>query len=329
MKMEAAPITVQQLQRLFKDQQRFLNSFFDGLEYEPIEAFCKACLDCRGSILFTGIGKSGFIAQKVCQTLVSTGTKAVFLSPTDALHGDIGIVGQDDLVVIVSKSGATEELLRLVPYAKAKGAKLVSVTSVVGCRLAALCDMCVHLPLERELCPFDLAPVTSTAAQMVFGDTVAIALMQAKRLTQEEFAMNHPAGRIGKRLILRVHDVMLTGSALPLAAPDTLIMESLKELTGKGVGCLLVVDPASGQLLGTFTDGDLRRTLQGRGAQVTETRLREVMCPTPRTCTSTIKAVDAMLEMERPPRKVTFFPVVDEGRLVGLVTLHGLVSAGL
>ncbi|EIE27064.1 hypothetical protein COCSUDRAFT_11214 [Coccomyxa subellipsoidea C-169] len=312
---------------------RFLNSFFDGLEYEPIEAFCKACLECCGSILFTGIGKSGFIAQKVCQTLVSTGTKAVFLNPTDALHGDIGIVGRDDLVVIVSKSGATEELLRLVPYAKAKGAKLVAVTSVVGCRLAAMCDMCVHLPLERELCPFDLAPVTSTAAQMVFGDTVLMGLVlqmqQAKRLTQEEYAMNHPAGRIGKRLILRVHDIMLTGPALPLAAPDTLIMEARIDLARKGVGCLLVVDPASGQLLGTFTDGDLRRTLQGRGGQVTEMRLREVMCPTPRTCSSTIKAIDAMLEMERPPRKVTFFPVVDDDRLVGLVTLHGLVSAGL
>ena len=180
------------------------------------------CLDCRGTLLFTGIGKSGFIAQKVCQTLVSTGTKAVYLSPTDALHGDIGIVGREDLVVLVSKSGATEELLRLVPYAKvcadaqyelsdccvdcatqvnrnggipvcvshcrrqsgarvqAKGARLVAVTSVQGCRLSAACDLAVHLPLERELCPFDLAPVTSTAAQMLFGDTVAIALMQVR-----------------------------------------------------------------------------------------------------------------------------------------------------
>ncbi|CAK0737489.1 hypothetical protein CVIRNUC_000921 [Coccomyxa viridis] len=326
--MEAAPITQEQLAHLFKEQQKFLNAFFDNLEYGPIEAFCKECLGCRGTLLFTGIGKSGFIAQKVCQTLVSTGTKAVYLSPTDALHGDIGIVGREDLVVLVSKSGATEELLRLVPYAKAKGARLVAVTSVQGCRLSAVCDLAVHLPLERELCPFDLAPVTSTAAQMLFGDTVAIALMQAKRLTQEDFAMNHPAGRIGKRLILKVHDVMLTGSSLPLIGPDVLIMEALGELSGKALGCLLVVG-TDGKLLGTFTDGDLRRTLQSRGAQVVETKINQVMHSRPRTCCSHIKAVDAMLEMERPPRKVTFFPVEDDGQLVGLVTLHGLVSAGL
>ncbi|KAK9839852.1 hypothetical protein WJX81_006078 [Elliptochloris bilobata] len=326
--VDVLPVSAAALELLFKEQQRFLNYFFDNLEYLAVEEFCKACLACKGAILFTGIGKSGFIAQKVCQTLVSTGTKAVFLNPTDALHGDIGILSREDLLVLVSKSGATDELLRLVPYARAKGARLVAVTSVRGSRLDAACDKSVHLPLERELCPWGLAPVTSAATQMLFGDTVAIALMQAKQMTQDEYAMNHPSGRIGKRLMLRVADVMLTGSAVPRVPPHAAVMAVLGELTAKGVGCVLVVS-GGGALLGTFTDGDLRRALQSRGAQVMSTPVEDVMHRTPRTCTSSAKAIDAMQDMELPPRKVAFFPVVDEGLLVGIVTLHGLVTAGL
>lgn len=195
---------ISKLRQLFTEQKRYLDYFFDHIDYTQLHAFTKLLLECKGVIFFSGVGKSGFIAQKICQTLVSTGTKSVFLSPTDALHGDIGIVGPEDIVVVFSKSGATEELVKLVPYARAKGAYLVGVSSFTESPLAKLCDMHVYLPLERELCPFDLAPVTSTAIQMLFGDTVAIALMQAKNLTREEYALNHPAGRIGKRLILRV-----------------------------------------------------------------------------------------------------------------------------
>ena len=169
-----------------------------------VQAFTQLCVDTKGVIFFTGVGKSGFVAQKSAQTLVSTGTKAVFLSPTDAMHGDIGIVGPKDVLVLFSKSGATEELNKLIPCARAKGAYLVGVSSFKNSNFKDSCDMHVYLPLERELCPFDLAPVTSTAIQMLFGDTVAIALMQAKNLTREQYALNHPAGRIGKRLIFRV-----------------------------------------------------------------------------------------------------------------------------
>lgn len=193
-----------QLKHLFSEQKKYLDYFFDHIDYNELHSFTRLLLECKGVIFFSGVGKSGFIAQKVCQTLVSTGTKSVFLNPTDALHGDIGIVGPEDIVVGFSKSGATEELIKLVPCARAKGAYLVGVSSFQESKLAKICDMHVYLPLERELCPFDLAPVTSTAIQMLFGDTVAIALMQQKNLTREEYALNHPAGRIGKRLILRV-----------------------------------------------------------------------------------------------------------------------------
>jgi len=305
-----------------------MNYFFDNLDLDPVLNFCEACLNCKGVVFFTGVGKSGFIAQKISQTLVSTGTKSVFLNPTDALHGDIGIVGENDLLVLFSKSGNTEELLKLIPYARAKGAKLVGVASVPGNKLCAQSDMGIILPLERELCPFDLAPVTSTAIQMLFGDTVAIALMQAKQLTQEEYAMNHPAGRIGKRLILNVRDVMKLEAGLPMVAPDITIVNALVELSSKGCGCVLVVDESK-KLLGTFTDGDLRRNLQAKGAAVLESPISALMTSTPRTVNADMKAVDAMQAMENPT-KVTFLPVLEaDGKLAGLVTLHGLVSAGL
>uniref|UniRef100_A0A061SPM1 Arabinose-5-phosphate isomerase n=1 Tax=Tetraselmis sp. GSL018 TaxID=582737 RepID=A0A061SPM1_9CHLO len=317
------------LKQLFEEQHRFLNYFFDNLEYGPLQSFCEACLNCKGVLCFSGVGKSGFIAQKITQTLVSTGTKAVFLSPTDALHGDIGIVGPDDLLVLLSKSGGTEELLRLVPYARAKGAKLVSVTSVKGNKLEAACDMAIHLPLERELCPFDLAPVTSTAIQMLFGDTVAISLMLSRNLTKDEYAMNHPAGRIGKRLMLRVDDVMLTGEKLPLVTGEVKVVDTLVELSSKGCGCVLVVDNHN-KLLGTFTDGDLRRTLQSIGPAALQTHVSEVMSKSPTVISAGAKAVDAMQTMEKGSRKVAFLPVVDDSSAVkGVVTLHGLVSAGL
>jgi len=323
-----SPVSSSSVRLLFSEQQKFLNYFFDELDYVPVQKFCEACLACRGSILFTGVGKSGFIAQKISQTLISTGTRAMYLNPTDALHGDLGMVCQDDLIVLFSKSGNSEELIRLVPYAKAKGATLVSVACYPGCKLEQMCDMAVHLPLQRELCPFDMAPVTSTALQMVFGDTVAIALMRAKHLTQEAYAMNHPAGRIGKRLMLRVRDLMLTHPQLPLAHPEDSIMQVLGELSAKGCGCVLVVDSA-GHLMGTFTDGDLRRTLQQRKNEVMETTMREAMNKQPRTCSGGMKAIDAMQAMEQLPRKVSFFPVLEGPLLVGLVTLHKLVEAGL
>jgi len=189
---------------LFKSQQNHLNFFFDRIDHSQTLSFTRALLNTTGTVFFTGVGKSGFVAHKISQTLVSLGIRSSFLSPVDALHGDIGILSDRDVLVFLSKSGATEELLRLVPCARAKGSRLIAVTSVEGNALSAVCDITVHLPLERELCPFNLAPVTSTAIQMVFGDTVAIALMAARNLTKDEYAANHPAGKIGKSLIFKV-----------------------------------------------------------------------------------------------------------------------------
>jgi len=321
------PVSEAGIRALFDRQHGYLDHFFKGLDFRALEQFCQVCMECTGTIIFTGVGKSGFVAQKISQTLVSTGTRSLFLSPTDALHGDIGCVARGDVLVAFSKSGGSEELIKLLPFAKAKGAAAVAVTSAPGCRLESICDLAVVLPLERELCPFDLAPVTSAALQMLFGDTIAIALMQAKQLTREQYAENHPAGRIGKRLTLRVADVMLSGPALPVVPPHMPVLDVLAELSAKSQGCVLVVE-GEHELLGAFTDGDLRRALQRRGPALLQTAVGDVMTARPRTCSSSIKAFEAMQAMESP-RKITFLPVVDEGQLRGLVSLHSLVTAGL
>ncbi|GLT42307.1 hypothetical protein SLA2020_163130 [Shorea laevis] len=326
---KSSEISQSTLLHLFKSQQDHLNYFFQNLDLTQTLAFTHTLLNSPGTIFFTGVGKSGFVANKISQTLVSLGIPSAFLSPLDALHGDIGALSSRDILVLFSKSGSTEELLRLVPCARAKGTYLIAVTSVEGNALASLCDMNVHLPLEKELCPFNMAPVTSTAIQMVFGDTVAIALMGARNLTKEEYAANHPAGRIGKSLIFKVKDVMKKQDELPVCREGDLIMDQLVELTSKGCGCLLVIDEEY-HLIGTFTDGDLRRTLKASGEGIFKLTVGEMCNRKPRTIDPDAMAVEAMQKMESPPSPVQFLPVINQQNvLIGIVTLHGLVSAGL
>jgi D-arabinose 5-phosphate isomerase GutQ len=203
-----ATVAASDLAPLFSAQRRHLDHFFDRLDMAQAAAFAQALLDAPGAVFFTGVGKSGIVARKTAQTLASLGlARAGFLAPVDALHGDIGALFPGDVLVILSKSGASDELLALAPCARAKGAYLVSLTSAASgddCPLAAACDLNVHLPLQGEVCPFGLAPVTSTAIQMVFGDTVIAAIMEARRLSRDQYASNHPAGKIGKTLIFKV-----------------------------------------------------------------------------------------------------------------------------
>eukprot|EP00899_Mesostigma_viride_P007570 jgi/Mesvir1/16814/Mv15176-RA.1 len=320
--------SVENIKELFACQRQYINYFFENVDYALLRTFAQKVWECKGTCFFTGIGKSGFIAQKIAMTLASTGTKAGFLSAVDALHGDIGMVEADDMLVLISKSGATEEILKLIPAAKCKGAYLVGVTSIPGSKLERACDMHVILPLERELCPFDLAPVTSTALQMLFGDTIAIALMQERQLTKEQYALNHPAGRIGKRLVLKVSDVMKSGDDLPLCKGEQKLVDVLVELSSKGCGCMLVVTDSM-ELLGTFTDGDLRRALKNSGGSVLERQMKDLMITHPRVVDVNAMAVDAMTIMETG-KPVQFLPVLKDGsKLVGIVTIHQLVHAGL
>lgn len=329
---------------LFELQRKYFSSFFDKLNYDEVAALCQKMLECKGTTLMTGVGKSAYIAKKVCQTLVSTGTRAIWLAPVDALHGDIGNVGEGDIVVMFSKSGSTEELVTLVPYAKAKGGFLVAATNDPNSKLAKMCDMHVTIPVTGELTPFtdgpsaisrQAPPVTYTALQMLFGDTIAVYLMQVKGLTQHQYAMNHPAGRIGKRLVLKVSDVMKPWKELPLVKPSQVGIEALVHMAGtsKGCGCLLVVDD-NRRLLGTFSDADLRRALTEHGEQVTHMSVMELMNYNktfPRTTTIDAMAFDAHMTMEEP-KPVDYLPVIsNDGKrtLEGIVTVHTLKDAGM
>ena len=270
------------------------------------------------------------IAEKIAQTMVSTGTKAMFLSPTNAMHGDIGIVSSQDLFLIFSKSGESDELLQLVPFIRNKGATLVSVICNTHSRLHTASDAVIVLPFQNELCPFDMAPTTSTIYQMLFGDLLTVALMERRKFTLEEYGSNHPSGRIGRRISLKVEDLMLHGHRLPLANPDQLLGEVLEELSNKRCGCLLIVGQER-ELLGIFTDGDLRRSLQKYGSTLLEIPLQNLMTVSPRVISRKMLAWEAMQSMEADyQRRITLLPVVDsKGRVEGLLQLHDLIQAGM
>ncbi|MBI3900990.1 MAG: KpsF/GutQ family sugar-phosphate isomerase, partial [Chlamydiia bacterium] len=232
-------------------------------------------------IFLTGVGKSGHIAQKIAATLASTGTKAAYLCPNHAMHGDLGLVSREDLILFFSKSGETEELLHLLTTIKHRGVFTIAVVSAPYSRLAKEADFSIQLPIERELCPYDLAPTTSTMVQLIFGDCLAIALMQKKKFSLLDFASNHPGGFIGRKIGFKVSDFMLQGQKLPLCQKKDRLLDVIHELSTKKCGCLLIEE--KGRLIGIFTDGDLRRTIQNLGQEGLMTPMEYLMTPSPRS----------------------------------------------
>lgn len=317
-------------QQLFLQEQQYINYFFENLNYDHAQAIFELLLECKGSIFFTGVGKSGIVAKKVATTMVSTGTRAAFLSATDAVHGDLGAVSDDDIVVMFSRSGETDELLNLVPFLRNKGAQVAAVVSDIDSRLAKASSLAVELPLKKELCPFNLAPTTSAAIQMVFGDVLAVALMESHAFSLEEYAKNHPCGNIGRRITMKVADLMLQGPAVPLCSPDALLKDTLEDFTSKRCGCLLVVDEKK-HLLGIFTDGDLRRALQDRGASVMTESMEKLMTPAPKAIRENMAAFDAMKLMEADQKRPIMVLAVqnDEDAVVGLIKMHDILQSGL
>jgi arabinose-5-phosphate isomerase len=317
------------LKTLFEQQRTSLNHFFDSIEIAAAEKVFDQLLACKGVVILSGVGKSGHIAQKISTTLVSTGTRSTFLSPAHALHGDVGFVTSQDIFVSLSKSGETQELLDLLPFVQKKGAFTIAVVSQSGSRLEKGSDLSVLLPVARELCPYDLAPTTSTTVQLLFGDCLAIALMQAKNFKVADFADNHPAGLLGKKITLKVSDLMLRGEAIPICCPEDRLIDSLHALTAKRCGCLIVCDKEH-RLIGIFTDGDLRRAIHAKGPDALQTPLAHLMTSSPLTTASRGLAVDAMRLMEEDPsRLITVLPVVDEGKVIGLLRMHDIIQAGL
>lgn len=317
------------LSALFQEHRKNLNSFFDQIDVCQAEKIFQQLAACDGSIVLSGVGKSGHIAQKIAATLISTGTRSHFLSPSEALHGDLGILGPKDILFLFSKSGQTQELIDLLPHAKKKGTFTIAAVSRADSYLAKACDLSVVLPVDRELCPFDLAPTTSTAVQLIFGDCLAIALMQSKKITITDFAANHPAGFLGRKITLKTADLMLTGEAMPFCRPQEKLIDVLHVLSAKRCGCLLVVDEER-HLQGIFTDGDLRRSIEEKGSEALQATLAQLMNPVPKYTAPDQLVLDAIHRMEENPKKpITVLPVLTKGKVVGLIRMHDILQAGL
>lgn len=317
------------LKTLFEKQKKSLDHFFSTLAIADVENVFEKLRSCSGVVILSGVGKSGHIAQKISTTLISTGTRASFLCPAHALHGDLGFVSPQDIFLLFSKSGESRELIDLLPYVQKKGAFTIAAVSQANSRLAKAADLAIVLPVNQELCPYDLAPTTSTAVQLLFGDCLAIALMQAKQFTVNDFASNHPAGFLGRKITLKVVDIMLKNEQLPICRPNDRLMDKLHELSVKKCGCLLVCDE-EGILKGMFTDGDLRRAIESKGSDALQMPLSQLMIRMPLTISSSLLAIDAMHQMEADPsRLVTVLPVVENERVIGLLRMHDVVQAGL
>lgn len=318
------------LKELFEKERKTLNHFFDNLDITTTDELFEILKGCKGMVILTGVGKSGLVAEKIALTLTSTGSRAYYLSPANALHGDIGIVNKEDVFIMISKSGESEELLQLVPFLRNKGVKPIAVVNNANSRLAKACELSVILPMEKELCPYDLVPTTSSISQMILGDVLAIGLMKHKNFSLLEYAMNHPAGKIGRQLTLRVKDLMLRGKDVPLISPETKLVDSLVELSNKRCGCVLIVDHTNA-LMGIFTDGDLRRALQKHGPKALEMTMHEIMTKTPRSIGMDDMASQALKLMEADQKHpITVLAVLDENKkVVGLIKMHDIVQSGL
>ena len=289
--------------------------------------FARACtliLGCEGRVIVTGMGKSGHVGHKVASTLASAGTPSFFVHPGEASHGDLGMVTREDTVVAFSNSGETAEILTILPVIKRLGVPLITLTGNPDSRLARAADVNIDVSVEREACPLGLAPTASTTAALAMGDAIAIALLEARGFGTEDFARSHPGGRLGRRLLVRVRDLMHTGARMPAVGPDTPLRDALLEMTEKSLGMTSILDP-TGRLLGVFTDGDLRRALDD-GIDIRKTPIRHVMTPTAVTVTPEMLAAECLGILEK--RKITALVVVDrEHRQVGVLHLHDLLRA--
>jgi arabinose-5-phosphate isomerase len=308
-----------------------------GIEARAVEALlprldgrfaeaCRICLQCTGRVVVTGMGKSGHIARKVAATLASTGTPSFFLHPAEAGHGDLGMITRSDVVLALSNSGETPELILLVPHLKRLGVPLITMTGNAASTLGTASNVVLDVSVPEEACPLNLAPTASTTASLAMGDALAVAMLEARGFTKEEFARSHPSGSLGRKLLLHVEDLMRRGDAIPRVKPETRLGDGLVEMSRKGLGMTLIVDEAD-HVLGIFTDGDLRRALD-RQVDVHSSTMRDVMTPRCKTIGPRELAAEAVHVMEQ--HKITALAVVDEqGKLIGALNVHDLFRAGV
>jgi len=300
-----------------------------ALENRIDDHFIRACeviMACRGRVVVTGMGKSGHIGHKIAATLASTGTPSFFVHPGEASHGDMGMITSQDVVIAISNSGNTSEVITILPLIKRMGAPLISMTGNPNSTLAKEAVANLDVSVKTEACPLGLAPTSSTTATLVMGDALAVALLEARGFSAEDFAFSHPGGSLGRKLLLRVSDIMHIGDRIPTVSEDTTLSGALLEMSRKGLGMTTVVD-ATGAMTGIFTDGDLRRTLD-KSIDVHTTPMRDVMTRNGRTIQADQLAAEALNVMDG--LKINALPVVDgQGNLVGAINMHDLLRAGV
>ncbi len=293
---------------------------------DSFEQACQLMFNCQGRVIIIGMGKSGHIGGKIAATLASTGTPAFFVHPGEASHGDLGMITKDDVVLTISNSGETSEVLAIIPVIKRLGAKLISMTGNTSSTLAKLADTHICIKVSIEACPLGLAPTSSTTATLVMGDAIAVALLNARGFTADDFALSHPGGSLGKRLLLRLNDIMHQGERLPVVNENALIKDALVEMSLKGLGMTAIVDN-NNQLIGLFTDGDLRRILDLK-IDIHQDTIVTVMTKSPTVAQADMLAAQALNIME--DKKINGLIIVNENHEpVGAMNMHDLLSSGV
>ncbi len=287
---------------------------------------CELIMGCTGRVVVTGMGKSGHVGNKIAATLASTGTPAFYVHPGEASHGDLGMITPTDVVLALSNSGETDEILLILPIIKRMGARLIALTGNRESSLARQADAVLYAGVAKEACPHNLAPTASTTAALAVGDALAVALLKSRGFTREDFARSHPAGRLGRRLLVYVGDIMRTGDAVPHIRRDALLRDALLEMTSKGMGMTGITDQ-DGRLIGVLTDGDLRRLLN-RSVDIHTARVGEVMTPNPKTTHPERLAAELVAQM-RANKVYVLLVVDDREQVVGAINMHDLLRAGV
>ncbi|WP_010450428.1 arabinose-5-phosphate isomerase KdsD [Vibrio rotiferianus] len=292
---------------------------------EQFEQACKLILSNSGKVVVMGMGKSGHIGNKIAATLASTGTSAFFVHPGEAAHGDLGMISAGDIVIAISNSGESHEILSLFPVLKRLNIKIISMTGKPESNMAKLSDLHLQIAVPKEACPLGLAPTSSTTATLVMGDALAVALLQARGFSAEDFALSHPGGALGRKLLLKLSDIMHFGNSLPKVSPDALIRDALLEISEKGLGMTAIVDEHDA-MLGIFTDGDLRRTLDKR-IDIHTTAIGDVMTRNPTTAHPDMLAVEGLNLMQ--DKNINALVLCEDNKIVGALNMHDLLKAGV
>lgn len=316
---------IEQAKRVLKIESEAILNLIPRLDQKFSEAV-KVLLDCRGRVVLTGMGKSGFVANKIAATLASTGTPALFLHPAEGIHGDLGMVVRGDVVIAISNSGETNEIVDLLPAIKRLGVKLISLVGNLNSTLARMSDISLDAGVAEEACPLGLAPTASTTAALAMGDALAVVLLEARGFKEEDFALCHPGGSIGRRLLVKVKDLMHEGREVPIVQDDALMKDAILEITGKKLGVTSVVN-SRGELVGILTDGDLRRALE-RGGNVLPHGVSTYMTRNPKVIDEEELAAKALQVMES--HSITSLLIVDSQRHVkGIIHMHDILKSGV